>query len=259
MPEIKTNTGVDLHYRASGSGPVTLVCLHGWGGSSDSWAGLVPHLDGTRYRILCPDLRGHGQSGCPPAGYAWESFAGDVLAMADHEQAAHFIPIGFSMGGKLAGYLAATQARRISAQILVAPVGPGTVPIPRELGLQVCLLAGNVRHSKPFFRSWFAADTAESVVDNGCATMAGTPRRVLEATAEMTLWTSLADVMGTLAQPTLLVTGDRDPVYHLDYQTSATLPFLQEVRMARLAAGHFIPLEKPAELAALISRFLMTV
>jgi len=259
MPRLQTSTGTDLHYKVCGTGPVTLVCLHGWGGSSDSWTGLVPQLDASRYRILCPDLRGHGQSGCPPDGYAWESFARDVMALADHEQAAHFIPIGFSMGGKLASYLVARHAQRIPAQILVAPVGPGTVPISRELGLQVCGVAGDIRQSKRFFRDWFAAGTAESVVDNGCATMGRTPRWVLEATAEMTLWTSLAEGMGPLTQPTLLITGDEDPVYNLDYQKSATLPFLKDAHTASLAAGHFLPLEQPAELAALISRFLMTV
>ena len=259
MPRLQTSTGTDLHYEVWGTGPVTLVGLHGWVGSSESWTGLVPHLEATRYRVLCPDLRGHGQSGCPPDGHTWERFAGDVVALADHEQAGQFIPMGFSMGGKLACYLAAKHTRRIPRQILIAPVGPGTVPIPRELGLQVCGLAADVRQSKPFFRSWFAAGTAEAVLDKGCATIARTPRLVLEATAEMTLWTSLADVMGRLAQPTLLVSGDEDPVYNLDYQTSATLPFLQDVRTASLPAGHFIPLEQPAELAALIIRFLETV
>jgi pimeloyl-ACP methyl ester carboxylesterase len=259
MPFIQTSAGVQLHYHVHGTGPVTLLFLHGWGGSSDSWAGVVPHLDPARYRSLCLDLRGHGQSACPAAGYTWDDFNHDVLAVADHEQALQFIPIGFSSGGKLACHLAAHQAQRVLAQILVAPVAPGMVPIPRELGLQVCAMAADPQQSQPFFQSWFAADTPGAVVASGCTTIAQTPRRVLEATAEMTLWTSLAASIGKLALPTLVVTGDCDPIYHAAYQKDALLPHLQQATCVHVNTGHFIPLENPAGLADLISRFLLTV
>lgn len=257
MPAIRTPTGVELHYRVSGTGPVNLICLHGWGGSGDSWNKFIKHLDGTRYRVICPDLRGHGKSGCPVGSCAWGNFALDVLAIADHEQARRFVPVGFSMGGKLACYLAAKFANRISTQILVAPAPPGVVPIDRDAGLQICREAGDWRQNKKVFQNWFAPSAKEELIEACSRTVAQTPRWVLEATAKMTLWTSLTAAVGRLELPSLLVTGKHDPIYNAGLQKEHMLPHLGYVTNIAVQSGHFIPIECPGKLAQLANAFVL--
>jgi pimeloyl-ACP methyl ester carboxylesterase len=255
MPAIPTSDGVQIHYDIHGTGPVNLIFLHGWGGNADTWSEVVKHLDTARCRSISIDLRGHGKSSLGSGNCSWEIFARDVLAVVEHAQAREFIPVGFSLGGKLACLLAAKNPEHIPAQVLVAPVPPGAVPIDRESGLQICREAKVWHRGKEYFRAWFGPAADEKVVDACCQIIAQTPTSILESTAEMILWTSLSDEIGRLDLPVLLVTGENDPVYGMAYQQKEMLPFLGRATLSTLASGHFIPLERPIELAGLISLF----
>ena len=56
--------------------------LHGWPQHWYMWRRQIPVL-ARRYRLICPDLRGHGWSDAPPDGYAKANMAKDVLAVMD--------------------------------------------------------------------------------------------------------------------------------------------------------------------------------
>jgi alpha-beta hydrolase superfamily lysophospholipase len=62
---LKTVTlhGDRVAYRDEGAGEVLLL-VHGMGGSSDTWGGVIPLL-ARKYRVIAPDLLGHGQSDKP--------------------------------------------------------------------------------------------------------------------------------------------------------------------------------------------------
>ncbi|MCW2514102.1 MAG: alpha/beta hydrolase, partial [Mycobacterium sp.] len=69
---------LDLHgdrvaYRDEGSGEVLLL-IHGMAGSSDAWRELIPRL-AKSYRVVAPDLLGHGQSTKPRGDYSLGAFA----------------------------------------------------------------------------------------------------------------------------------------------------------------------------------------
>jgi non-heme chloroperoxidase len=256
MPTIKSSDGATIHYETHGAGAVNLMFLHGLGGGAgELWDGVVECLNLKQFRAICPDFRGHGKSGCPTSGYTWDSFSRDILAVADHAEAACFIPVGFSFGGKLACHLASRHPNRIPAQVLAAPIGPGTIPLEREAGLQLCRDATDWRRTRPYFRSWwFASSANEELVDACCKSIAAIPTFVLEACVEMCLWTSLVSEIGTLNLPTLIVVGENDPSYGANYQHEQMIPFLRQVTMAKLSSGHFIPLERSIELARIIEQ-----
>ncbi|TLM62995.1 MAG: alpha/beta fold hydrolase, partial [Deltaproteobacteria bacterium] len=65
-----------LAWRESGTGR-PLVLVHGWSLSGAAFAELAASLDG--FRVLLPDLPGHGQS-TPPAGVSLPALAGDLAA-----------------------------------------------------------------------------------------------------------------------------------------------------------------------------------
>jgi pimeloyl-ACP methyl ester carboxylesterase len=88
-----------LYYREQGAGD-PLVLVHGFTATGEGWATAVATALADRYRVLVPDLRGHGRStGAPDAGHGRD--AADLVALLDHLglERAHFV--GHS-GGALA-------------------------------------------------------------------------------------------------------------------------------------------------------------
>jgi haloacetate dehalogenase len=74
--------GIRLHYVREGEGPLVLL-LHGWPQTWYCWRRLIPPL-AERYTVVAPDLRGYGLSDKPPAGYDKRTMAEDVRALVGH-------------------------------------------------------------------------------------------------------------------------------------------------------------------------------
>lgn len=112
-----TVNGTNFAYYDYGQGnPVVL--LHGFCGSSAYWNNVVPSLQ-NNYRILVPDLRGHGQSGQTTQTHTMELFAEDIhdLLQAINVQKATLI--GHSLGGYITLAFAEKYASRLHAFGLV--------------------------------------------------------------------------------------------------------------------------------------------
>lgn len=112
--------GVDLAWREVGAGR-PFVLLHGLMGSGARLAGegLVAALSERGYRVIVPDLRGHGDSGRPhdPARYPPDVLADDMLALSGHLGLDDYDLAGYSMGGKLVLRLLARGARPAHAVV----------------------------------------------------------------------------------------------------------------------------------------------
>ena len=100
---IEVETGVALDVLEAGAGGRPLLLVHGFTGAKEDFA---DHLDalaalGDGWHVVAPDLRGHGTSGKPegPERYTFETFADDVLALADALGWDRFTLLGHSMGG----------------------------------------------------------------------------------------------------------------------------------------------------------------
>ncbi|HZG09494.1 MAG TPA: alpha/beta hydrolase [Allosphingosinicella sp.] len=114
-----TSGEVPLFVRWAGSGD-TIICLHGFPESGASWARQLTHLRAT-HRVLAPDGRGHGRSGCPSGGEAYriDSLVADVLAVADQLEAEHFTLVGHDWGGVVAWCAAAWHPQRVSHLVAI--------------------------------------------------------------------------------------------------------------------------------------------
>jgi 3-oxoadipate enol-lactonase len=110
---------VELSYREEGSGPA-LVLLHGVAGHRLVWNSVIPSL-AAEYRVLAPDLRGHGDTPLPPGStLSFEELEADVLTFLDHRglEAVHWV--GFSGGAFLALRLALDHPERSRSLALVS-------------------------------------------------------------------------------------------------------------------------------------------
>jgi len=114
VQRFRARDDVELAWRELGAGR-PLVLLHGLMGSGALMADgdLARALAGRGYRVVLPDLRGHGDSGRPhdPAAYPRDVLADDVLALIDHLGLDAYVLAGYSMGGKLVLRLLARGAR----------------------------------------------------------------------------------------------------------------------------------------------------
>jgi pimeloyl-ACP methyl ester carboxylesterase len=196
--------GVEQAWREVGSGR-PFVLLHGLMGSGALLAsqGLVPALAERGYRVILPDLRGHGDSGRPhdSACYPPDVLANDMLALIGHLGLDDYDLGGYSMGGKLVLRLLARGARPAHAVV----GGQGLDALDPESDRT----AGH--------RQILAA------VAGGVALPAGSPE---EATAQWirqsgvdpravglvlgTFVATAAEALRPVSAPTLVVVGDRD-------------------------------------------------
>ncbi|NPA76230.1 MAG: alpha/beta hydrolase [Candidatus Diapherotrites archaeon] len=82
----------------------TLMLIHGWAVSKEYWRPLLPKDHPPRYRLIIPDIRGHGDSEQKPP-YTTIQAAKDFLALSNHEHV-DFV-VGHSWGGVIAQRVAA--------------------------------------------------------------------------------------------------------------------------------------------------------
>lgn len=97
---------LDLHgdrcaYRDEGDGEETLLLLHGMAGSSETWRAVIPHL-AKRYRVIAPDLLGHGSSAKPRGDYSLGAFAAWLRDLLDELGIRSVTVVGQSLGGGVA-------------------------------------------------------------------------------------------------------------------------------------------------------------
>lgn len=75
--EFKTILGIKTHFIKRGTGKPKIICLHGWGGSKESWNDMTPKLvKKANATVLTVDLPGFGESSPPPlSGWTTKQYA----------------------------------------------------------------------------------------------------------------------------------------------------------------------------------------
>lgn len=116
-----TVNGMEMFIRTIGSGE-PLLLLHSGTQSGEMWRPFEEAL-GARYRLVVPDLRGHGRSTNPEGPLTTRRFADDVVALLDHLGIRRCRAIGASAGGMTLLHLATHHPERLEAMVVV---GVGT-------------------------------------------------------------------------------------------------------------------------------------
>jgi lipase len=109
---------VELAIWRSGSGPDSILCLHGITAQHRAFNALARHLEGSR-SLFGVDLRGRGDSEKPGSGYGLEAHARDVVRVLDHLGLQSAVIVGHSMGGFVALETALSHPERVRALVLL--------------------------------------------------------------------------------------------------------------------------------------------
>lgn len=267
MPKIRVND-VQYYYRRRGIGP-PLVLLHGFSGSSISWATLTDAL-AQRMDIITIDLLGHGHTGSPQSAdrYAIEYAAQDITAIVDHLGFDRFSLLGYSMGGRLALYLAHRFPELIKVLLLesasagIADAAERILRRQQDYALAASIERDGVRtfvdrwEQLPLFASQSSisrqrkADLREQRLQNNALGLANSLRG-MGTGSQPSLWRSLPAVN----VPTLLLCGDLDEKYvRIGEQIAAAMSNSELAVFGN--AGHNIHFERPSEFSAVVSSFL---
>jgi len=99
------------------------IFLHGLTGIAEAWGPTVAALGEERPRSFAPDLRGHGHSPKPAAGYAVTDYVSDLLAACDALGLDRPHLVGHSMGGRVALVAAARYPERFRS-VAIVDIGP---------------------------------------------------------------------------------------------------------------------------------------
>ncbi|MEM7798956.1 MAG: 2-succinyl-6-hydroxy-2,4-cyclohexadiene-1-carboxylate synthase [Chloroflexota bacterium] len=115
---LKTLNGINYQYRIDGEGE-PLLLLHGFTGSHKTWTDIRPLLS-QQYRLIMPDLLGHGLTDAPKMAerYTMQKVAGDLILLCELLRLERLTLLGYSMGGRLALYLATHFPNHFKAVIL---------------------------------------------------------------------------------------------------------------------------------------------
>ena len=125
-------TRAGLTFRVVDRGPAdgpAVVLLHGFPGSSATWAGVTPSLTDRGLRVLAPDQRGYSPQARPSGrgSYRLAELADDVVALADAAGLDRFHLAGHDWGAVVAWAFAAARPDRVVSLTALATPHPGAL------------------------------------------------------------------------------------------------------------------------------------
>ncbi|MFD0589335.1 alpha/beta fold hydrolase [Paenibacillus sp. GCM10027627] len=113
---IALENGIRLNVRYTTDSKPVILLLHFSGGTLNMWDGVSPLLSKS-YRIVAPDLRGHGKSDKPESGYHIEDMANDVYLMLLELNIDVCHVVGSSMGAEIGLCLAASHPEKVASLV----------------------------------------------------------------------------------------------------------------------------------------------
>jgi len=244
MPYIETRDGNDLYVKDWGEEGRTVILIHGWPLSADSWDDQAMALAEAGYRVLAYDRRGFGRSDQPWEGYDYNTFAddlADVMEAAEIEEGAAIV--GFSMGGgEVARYMSRHRGKGVTQAALISSVVPYMLKDESNPhGVDQAVLeqiADGIRKDRPdFFRSFFkdffgvgviSHPVSQAVVDWAWRLAMQAGLRPTLGSAEAFGTTDFRPDLAAFNVPTLIIHGTSD----------ATVPIEATARAAAKAIPH---------------------
>jgi pimeloyl-ACP methyl ester carboxylesterase len=231
-----------------------IVLLHGLGSGSDDWLQTARHL-ARHFRVVLVDLPGHGESEMPEPFSLERAVAALDLALADIPGGPPIL-VGHSLGGLIAAAEAIDHPERVRGLVLVETALRPQLPDDQRAAWLDRLerdYAGVVRAAYLDF----GRDSAQG--ERLCRRVAALDPRVVKRWVRLAWTADLSDQAARIQVPTLAVLAERS--WAAGEPWSAVAAALGYAGMPRLRAtriadcGHFVMLDHPAELAALIEGF----
>lgn len=197
--------GYRMHYGIYGdTAGQPLLWLHGWSGTGEDWKYILKQPP-AGFKIIGPDMKGNGSSSGFEGTHSFRQSACDMYALLDHLNIGRVKAIGLSGGGITLLHMATQQPDRIDAMIAIsAPpyFPPQARAIQRQFSLE-SLPADSQKAMRE--RSKGGQKQLDWIIAQS--------REMAETYDDVNFTPPL---LGTIKARTLVVFGDRDPLYPVD-------------------------------------------
>jgi len=205
--------GIEMYFEIRGEGE-PLLLLHGFTGVGSNWNLIFPEIP-EGYRLIIPDLRGHGRSTNPAGTFTHRQSALDVLALLDELEIGRFQAIGMSAGAKTLLHLATRQPDRVDAMVLVS----ATPYFPEQARVIMRQMTPESRTEEEWalMRQWHIHG------DEQIRALWAQGNAFKDSYDDMNF---TPPYLSTISARTLIVHGDRDPLYpvHLALEMFQAIP-----------------------------------
>ena len=260
MPAIRSSDA-QLFYEVHGAGP-DVVLLHPFPLNHSFW-NAVDTLS-TRYRVIVPDLRAHGDSELGEGPATMEKMALDLAMLCREERIAKGFFVGVSIGGYTLFEFWRRHRGQVAALVLANTRAAAETPEGRKnrLALAEKVLregtAGFIEDMLPKLFSPLTVGNRPDIVDAARAMMRKmSPQDIAGVQRGMADRPDSVATLKTIDVPTLIIAGGDDsvPVHEAELMQ-------QNISGSRLQvmprAGHYAALEQPEEFGRLLRGFLDT-
>jgi 3-oxoadipate enol-lactonase len=260
MPQI-TSDDAEIFYEVIGSGP-PVVLLHPFPVNHDFWKPAAQALI-SRYRVILPDLRGHGDSGVGEGPATMQKYAADVARVLDDAEVARAPFVGVSIGGYTLFEFWRRQSSRVESLVLCNTKAQADGPEARSARLQAAAEVTE-RGTEPFFQDLLpklvgktTRSTRPDLVEGALQMMRKmSPQDVASVQRGMAERPDSVETLKTINVPTLILTGDEDT-----FAGPAEAELMRRnIRGSQLnvipKVGHYSPWEQPQEVGTLLRQFL---
>lgn len=251
----------EIFYWSLGEGP-PVVLLHPFPVHHEFWLPVAQTLS-SNYRLVMPDLRGHGESSVGDGSATMEKHAADLRAVMDDANVGRAPIIGVSIGGYLLFEFWRKFRGRVAALGLCNTKAPADNEEARAGRLQA---ASDVieRGTEPFFDSMIPRVLAQSTRDSRPDLVDGvmrmmkkmSPEDVAQVQRGMAERPDSVETLKTINVPTLLVTGDEDATTGVKEAELMRQHIAASQMRVIPKAGHYSAWEQPQQFARMVRQFL---
>lgn len=261
MSNVARVRGIELAYTDAGRGPV-VVLLHGFPFDRSMWRGQVEKLSES-FRVIAPDLRGHGGTSVTREPSTMEEMAEDVVALLDELNVPRAVICGLSMGGYVALALYRAHPSRVRALVLAdtrAKADTEDARRTREENARRALAEGLgpiVDSMLPKLLSERTRVGEPDVVARAREMMSGvSPEGAAAALRGMAFRRDQTELLPKIDVPVLVIVGSKDAVTPPS-EAEAMNTLIEGSRLRVIeGAGHVSNVERPEEFDLALAEFL---
>jgi pimeloyl-ACP methyl ester carboxylesterase len=251
----------DIFYDVAGAGP-PVVLLHPFPVNHEFWLPVTKHL-ASRYRLIMPDLRGHGESGLGNGPATMQKHALDLSRVMTDAGVDRATIIGVSIGGYTIFEFWRRFRDRVSGLVLCNTKAPADTADARAARLKA---ADDVLQegTEPFFEGMLQKVLAETTRHSRPDLVEGALRMMRKMSPEdvagvqrgMAERPDSVASLKTINAPVLIITGDEDKMTGVPEAELMKQNIGGSAMRVISKAGHYSPWEQPEEVGKLLRNFL---
>ncbi len=265
MAELQVSGGKTISYHDSGSGAPILL-LHSFGHNKNLWYPQLMHFHELGYRVIAPDMPGHGDSSFHPDSHTVDQIGRSYIELLDKLGVEKTVVAGISIGGYIALRMWAHRSDLFTALVMICSKAEADTDQIRERrraqienirknGLENFIVTGapkrvspTTAEQKPWVVDWIKMMNFTVSAEANALT--------LEA---MAVKEDDTDTLATIDVPALILSGSHDIFIPEESPGNLKAGIEHSVHHVVENAGHVASLECPAEVNRLMQNFLQAM